>query len=174
MSQPAIRYNNFDPVADVEEFHTQFGINYEGMPRNLTPEMLKFRLKFMREELTEYEEHADAAQFETDLRTQNPAYQQSPETRFSRDRVTKELAQVLDALVDLAYVAIGTAHLHGFDFRAAWYRVHRANMRKVCSPDAPTNAEQRMKLKMIKPKGWRPPNHDDLVDNHIHNNEGDE
>ena len=37
----------------------------------------------------------------------------------------------LDSLVDLVYVALGTAYLHGFDFAEAWRRVHIANMKKV-------------------------------------------
>lgn len=169
-----IKYSNFDPVADVEEFHNHFGIHYEGLPRNLSPELLHARVKFMREELGEYEDATDKTTFELDLRTQNPALQQHPDVRFSRDRTTKALGESLDALVDLVYVALGTAHMHGFDFRVAWDRVHQANMKKVCPPDAPQTPEQRMKMKVSKPKGWRSPNHSDLVDNHIHKPEGDE
>ena len=37
----------------------------------------------------------------------------------------------LDALIDLVYLAVGTALLHGFDFDGAWKEVHKANMEKV-------------------------------------------
>ena len=63
----------------------------------------------------------------------------------------------LDALVDLVYVALGTAYLHGFDFITAWNRVHAANMAKV------RGASERSEYDIIKPEGWLPPDLSDLV-----------
>ena len=37
----------------------------------------------------------------------------------------------LDALVDIVYLAVGTACMQGLDFDEAFKRVHHANMRKV-------------------------------------------
>lgn len=150
----------FDPVADVQAFHEKFGINYAGKPRMLDFETLQFRLKFMREELQEYEEHADYALFE--LKNYAPG-----DPAIDQANLTHELAQQLDALVDQVYVILGTAHLHGFDFRQAWERVHQANMAKVLV-DAPNDPSERMKLKISKPPGWESPKHDDLVEDNIH------
>ena len=58
----------------------------------------------------------------------------------------------LDALVDLVYLAIGTALLHGFDFNGAWKAVHEANMQKIRG----YNPDQH-KLGVVKPGGWTPP-----------------
>ena len=58
----------------------------------------------------------------------------------------------LDALIDLVYLAVGTALLHGFDFDGAWKEVHKANMEKVRG----YNPDQR-KLGIVKPDGWKPP-----------------
>jgi len=67
-------------------------------------------------------------------------------------------ADELDALVDLVYVAMGTAYLHGFDFDEAWRRVHAANMAKVRGP-----SQRSGEYDVIKPEGWKPPYHGDLV-----------
>ena len=72
------------------------------------------------------------------------------------------------ALVDLVYVAIGTAHLHGFDFEEAWRRVHHANMQKIRTPNAEASTRG-SKHDVIKPEGWEPPSHTDLVEvNDVH------
>jgi len=68
----------------------------------------------------------------------------------------------LDALVDLAYVVLGTAFMHGFDFNEAWRRVHAANMQKVraTSPDV---SKRNSSLDVVKPEGWTPPDLSDLT-----------
>ena len=71
--------------------------------------------------------------------------------------LAEKRADQLDALVDLVYVAMGTAYLHGFDFEEAWRRVHEANMAKVRGPSARSGDD------IIKPEGWKPPYHGDLV-----------
>jgi predicted HAD superfamily Cof-like phosphohydrolase len=40
---------------DVSEFHAKFGIPTPGEPTMLTPDVKEFRLKFLLEELAEYE-----------------------------------------------------------------------------------------------------------------------
>lgn len=67
-------------------------------------------------------------------------------------------ADQLDALVDLTYVILGTAYLHGFDFQEAWNRVHAANMAKVRGPSKRSEA-----FDVIKPEGWTAPVLDDLT-----------
>lgn len=72
--------------------------------------------------------------------------------------VAKTKAEELDALVDIVYVALGTAYLQGFDFQAAWDRVHTANMYKLRGPSARSESYD-----VIKPAGWKPPELADLV-----------
>lgn len=40
--------------SDIFHFHTKFGLQPQAQPRELEPEMLEFRIKFMQEELDEY------------------------------------------------------------------------------------------------------------------------
>jgi predicted HAD superfamily Cof-like phosphohydrolase len=147
--------NQYDMFGMVEDFHRHFDIDYDGKPRNLEFEMAQFRLKFIREEINEWEQADEAARFEV-----------ASEKRDNVDLVFN-LAKQIDALADALYVTLGTAHLQGFDIREAFRRVHRANMAKVKNPDAETS-EQARKLKIFKPKGWRAPKHEDLVEDHAH------
>lgn len=143
----------FDPMRDVEEFHRKFGLTYHGPPRALTGELGAFRRQFLSEE---NEEYADSSKFLEDH------LQESDDAS-----VTYELEKQLDALVDLVYVAIGTAYLHGFNFREAWRRVQTANMAKVRAERA-EDSKRGTTFDVIKPKGWVAPNHSDLVEGHAH------
>lgn len=142
----------FDPFADVAEFHEKFGLTYDGKPRALLGELGDFRLKFLREELREYAK---------------AMYEASYEVQFRPEMVASKLEDMLDALVDLVYVAIGTAQLHGFDFREAWQRVHAANMTKVRATSKLESARGTT-YDVVKPTGWLPPSHEDLVMDHAH------
>lgn len=132
---------------DVVQFHTKFGINYQGKPRVLPQGEQGNRLRFLNEELEEY-------RMAMLLCTRELEADDLDKAEFNHN-----LAECLDALVDLVYVAMGTAHLHGFDFNEAWRRVHAANMLK-------TRGEGWKKV--IKPPGWEPPNHVDLIEDHAH------
>jgi hypothetical protein len=72
------------------------------------------------------------------------------------------LEDCLDALVDLVYVALGTAYSHGFDFNEAFRRVHEANMRKERATDS-KQSKRGTSLDIIKPVGWKPAYLGDLV-----------
>jgi predicted HAD superfamily Cof-like phosphohydrolase len=71
-------------------------------------------------------------------------------------------AEQLDALVDLAYVVIGTALAQGFDFAEAWRRVHEANMRKVRAVSA-ADSKRGSASDVVKPPGWEAPDLRDLA-----------
>ncbi len=136
-----------DFFKDVIEFHTKFKIGYTGSPRSLDPRLNQYRTVFMAEELHEY----------------NQAYIQILEARYEGNHHPPEaLADQLDALVDLVYVALGTAHMHGFDFNEAWSRVHRANMLKQ-SVERAADSKRGSSFDVIKPKGWKAPDLLDLV-----------
>lgn len=139
----------FDPVADLEQFHTHFDIAYYGKPRFLPEELFDFRYKFLDEELTEYYD----AHMETPPENPHP--------------VTVNLAGQLDSLVDLVYVALGNSYLQGFNFREAWRRVHAANMTKIRANSASDSMRKSM-YDVVKPKGFVPPSHTDLVEDHAH------
>jgi predicted HAD superfamily Cof-like phosphohydrolase len=88
--------------------------------------------------------------------------------RFMREELeeygdTEDLEKKLDALVDLMYVLLGTAYLHGFNrFVEAWTRVHKANMQKVRAERVDQSTRQSI-YDVVKPAGWTPPRLDDLV-----------
>lgn len=76
--------------------------------------------------------------------------------------VKRNDVQMLDALVDLVYIAIGTADRFGWDFNEAWRRVHAANMAKQRVEKA-ESSKHGSKYDIVKPAGWSAPILDDLV-----------
>lgn len=121
-------------LQDVYDFHEKFGIEQPDSPRHLPEELAHFRLKFLLEELNEYE----SALIAGDLETQH------------------------DALIDLVYVALGTALISGFDFEEGWDRVQRANMAKERALPDGSNSTRFSKFDVVKPEGWTPPSHTDI------------
>lgn len=124
-------------VADMREFHDKMGVN--DVVRSLSPELLRkfmeFRLNFLQEELDEAKEALASGQ---------------------ADRAE----DIVDAMIDLCVVAIGT--LNAFDVHSdeAWERVWQANMQK--EPGVNPNRPNPLGLPdMIKPAGWTSPTHAD-------------
>lgn len=114
--------------------HKKFG--FHSKVEKLSPAerlaLLRFRLAFLREELTELEKAVDEGDAEG----------------------------VVDALTDLNVVSIGTLDLFGIDSHEAWDRVHVANMSKqVGVKESRPNPLGLPDL--IKPKGWEGPVHED-------------
>lgn len=109
---------------DVVQFHKKFDITYSGPARPL-PAELKWRVDFLKEELREYEQALE----------------------------TMDLAGQFDALIDLVYVALGTAYLQGFPWERGWFEVHYKNMAKIRAKDG----EGRGTGDIVKPEGWTPP-----------------
>lgn len=146
-----------DFLQDIRDFHKKFGLEYNGPPRALSGELAAFRRRFMEEELREWVDHIFASNLELTL-TDVP----DPEV------YRHHLEQTLDALVDLMYVLLGTAHLQGFDdiFEEAWRRVHAANMNKVRATSA-ADSKRGSTLDVVKPEGWEPPTHTDLLGGHL-------
>jgi predicted HAD superfamily Cof-like phosphohydrolase len=133
---------------DIISFHHKFGLVYDGPPRILPDDLRKFRVKFMQEELDEYNK-ADCSSIEVD-------------GEFIELTPQEQREAELDALVDLVYVALGTAYLQGFNFAEAWRRVHTANMAKVRA-ERPEDSKRGSGFDVIKPEGWTAPNHSDLT-----------
>lgn len=149
----------FDPVRDIEDFHKKYGQEYNGLPRALPEDLAQFREDFIQEEKDEYSRHARFAQAElSGTRFES----------FDNANFVDHLEEMLDALVDMTYVVLGTAHLHGFNFREAWKRVHAANMKKIRTSKTQRGKRGESKYDVIKPQGWLAPRHTDLVEQHAH------
>lgn len=124
---------------DVGLFHERFGLDNTHWPRTIGPRdlpdgLLDFRLKFMQEELAE----------------------------FIKGMEEDDIGQMADALVDLAYVIHGTAHLLGLPWDTLWNDVQRANMSKVrANPDG-SNSKRGSSFDVVKPAGWVGP-HTNLI-----------
>lgn len=131
--------NNFQ---DVQAFHRKFGVGLGGdgsLPQLPPTDVYEFRKKFLHEELREMEEAY--------LRGDLPAY--------------------FDALLDLVYVAMGTADLSSLPWQAGWQEIQRANMAKMRAPSAEASQAatgRSHRLDVIKPPGWTPPNHAPALD----------
>lgn len=162
---PAPKDPGFDPLRDIEEFHTRFDLPALHPMGALDKETEEFRRKFLQEELDEW------------LKNQKLAYDETTRPMFARDEAnyTYHLEEALDGLVDLAYVLFGTVYLHGFGpvFAEAWRRVHDANMQKVRA-EFDSDSKRGSSLDVVKPAGWEKPTHSDLVEcNDIHQSHSD-
>ncbi len=120
---------------DVGKFHEKMGLPVSDGDGVLfiPPEQFNFRVNFIFEELRELIQ------------------------AYSVD----DPVAVADALVDLVYVALGTAHYFNLPFNRLWDEVHRSNMEKRrWQPGDPIKPRAAASLDVVKPDGWTPP---DLV-----------
>jgi predicted HAD superfamily Cof-like phosphohydrolase len=146
-------------MLDIAAFHQKFGLEYVGKPRILEPELFDFRSKFIREEFEEWETEQEGL---VEALTSDDG---KPDHR----RIAMGLHQQLDALVDLTYVVLGAAYLQFGPtiFHEAWKRVQAANMAKVRAETA-DQSKRGSTFDVVKPEGWMPPDHHDLVKDHAH------
>lgn len=122
---------------DVTRFHLAMGLPVANEVTIISKKEFDDRVKFLKEELQELE---DAAAELYD----NPASPWPHQT---------SLGHIFDALIDLTYVAIGTAVQMGFPWQEGWDLVQDANMKKLPGEDDGKGH----KLGIRKPEGWRPP-----------------
>jgi predicted HAD superfamily Cof-like phosphohydrolase len=146
---------------DIERFHQKFGLEPTRDPGHQLPDdVLEFRAKFMLEELQEY---LDACGMHlrygpSGIGVTTDVVPPSQERKFDAE-------DAFDALVDLVYVALGTAFLHRFPFNEGWARVQEANMKKVRANSANDPLSKRKHaIDVVKPPGWTPPVLVDLLD----------
>lgn len=123
-------------INDMSIFHGKFGVR-EAVAK-LSPEMLEeflqFRIRFLDEELNELKNAAKE----------------------------KNWAEVVDALIDLTVVSLGTLDAYGVDAEKAWNLVLDANMTK--SPGIKASRPNKFSLPdMIKPPNFVSPDHSDNV-----------
>ena len=122
-----------DWVKDIHVMQTKFGTRdaVEKMDKEKLRTFLKFRLDFLNEELTE---------------TKNALENADPE-------------EIVDGLIDLCVVAIGTLDAYGVDAYDAWDEVLDANMTK--EPGVKEGRPNPLGLPdLIKPEGWTAPSHE--------------
>lgn len=120
-------------VRENKEMHQRFGVN--PIVRNLDAEKLRSFLQFRIDFLQE---------------------------ELNEIKSAESAEDVVDGLIDLCVVAIGT--LDAFDVHAdlAWKRVHAANMSKSVGIKA-SRPNPFSLPDLIKPEGWQGPDHSDNV-----------
>ena len=114
---------------DIKAFHNRFELYSLNKPGFLSHNTTYFRIRFMEEELKEF----------------IYAYQAG------------NLADAFDALIDLVYVAMGTAYLMRLPWEDGWKTVHTANMKKIRAKH-PSESKRMYLHDVIKPAGWQAPN----------------
>ena len=118
-------------VKDINKMHEKYGL-HEWVKNNQhqLKHFLDFRLRFL--------------------------YEEANETSLAVG--ARDAEEIVDGLIDICVVAIGTLDAFGVDANKAWDRVYKANMRKeVGTKDSRPNPLGLPDL--VKPKGWRNPSH---------------
>ena len=126
---------SFDWVKDISEMQYKYGVK-KWMHDNQDDKekmrkYLEFRINFLREELDETQK----------------AFAES------------DAEEIVDGLIDLCVVAIGTLDAYGINPYTAWDQVLKANMNKEVGvkPERPNPLGL---PDLIKPEGWEAPSHE--------------
>lgn len=122
-----------DWVKDIAEMHTKFGVNEK--IRQFDKEKLQKFLEFRIKFLEE---------------------------ELNEMKDAENADDVVDALIDLCVVAIGTLDAFDVDSYTAWDRVHEANMSKEVGIKA-SRPNPLGLPDLIKPEGWVAPTHVDNI-----------
>ena len=120
----------------IQDMHAKFGVN-EWIDKELIKDdtenlkkFLEFRIQFLKEELNETEK----------------AFEDG------------DAQEIVDGLIDLCVIAIGTLDAFGCDSAGAWAEVMEANMAK--RPGVKATRPNPLGLPdLIKPEGWVGPDH---------------
>jgi predicted HAD superfamily Cof-like phosphohydrolase len=121
-----------DWVRDIAGMHRYYGVNekVQEFDKDKLQQFLNFRMSFLDEELNETK-------------------------KAVREKNAEE---IVDGLIDLCVVAIGTLDSMGIDSYDAWNKVLRANLQKEVGvkPERPNPLGL---PDLIKPAGWKAPSH---------------
>ncbi len=120
-----------DIITDVEDMHHKYKVHdwIEANPDKLD-KLLKLRMRMLTEEFSE---------------TMDAYLQSDPE-------------ELVDGLIDLVVIAIGTLDIVGVNPSEAWNQVKNANMSKEVGVK-PGRANPLGLPDLVKPSGWTPPSH---------------
>lgn len=139
MTNDAVGINGMEPVvevytvrpwwADISDMHYKYG--FHDSVGDMDPDTLKQMLKFRLDFIQE-------------------------ELNEAKD--AKSAEDIVDALIDICVVAVGTMDLYKVDAQYSWRLVHDANMSKErgIKPERPNPLGL---PDLIKPEGWEAPNH---------------
>lgn len=118
-------------VWDIEDMHQKYGVNEKvrQFDADKLKQFLQFRVAFLEEELNELK-----------------ANMNNPE-------------EIVDALIDLCVVAIGTLDAFEVNAERAWDEVFEANMKKEVGIKA-SRPNPLGLPDLIKPEGWTAPSHE--------------
>ena len=130
---------SIDLIKDISNMHEHYGVHnaLEKLDTEKLKSFLKFRIDFLQEELDEMIN----------------AYNNGGETAAD---------DIVDALIDLVVVALGTLNAFNVDSYKAWKAVHTANMTKQVGIKA-SRPNPLGLPDLIKPDGWTAPTHADNV-----------
>jgi predicted HAD superfamily Cof-like phosphohydrolase len=145
----------FEPsnYEDVVAFHRKFCIPVAEAPAFPPNDILRMRLNFLLEELVET---GRAAGF-----TLMEGFAGGP-PKFFQTEVPSDLPGFFDGLIDLVYVAMGTADMAGLPWQAGWDAVQAANMKKQRAVSASVS-KRGHQVDVVKPEGWTPPDIEEVV-----------
>jgi len=118
---------------DVQDFLCKFRIRQNRYPDLANPVLLDKRFNHMQEELLE----------------------------FMYSKNCDDLHGMVDAIIDIIYVAYGTAAILGLNeeqFQECFEEVHRANMSKILDSDDVTH-----KMGVKKPEDWKKPDFTEIL-----------
>lgn len=149
------QYANENWVADIATMHQKFGVNQvvRNLDRAKLLKFLEFRLNFLQEELDEAK--TAFGRLQALQTTELPA-------EAAQIHAVEAADDVVDAMIDLCVVAIGTLNAYDVNPYTAWNRVHEANM--VKEPGIKPERPNPLGLPdLIKPAGWTAPTHKDNV-----------
>ena len=153
-------------LKDVLKFHDKFGIrrgNSNDVSKKLTEEEIRFRARFLMEELSET---MTAMGF-----PMNTATSQAHIMAVGLNPNNYDELEIIDGLLDLVYVALGTLdlmHLNEDQIRDHWADIQRANISKERSTSAnDPRSKRKNSLDIVKPDGWKGPDHKSVMDKHI-------
>lgn len=146
---------------DIIRFHRKFDLEYTDGPRPQLPGAADARLAEITQMLRRLDEVVKLLQTPENLQVFRTRFMIEELTEYVDAVARGSAADAFDALIDLVYVALGTAYLHGFPFNSGWRRVQDANMEKVRG-DAVTS-KRGSTHDVVKPEGWQPPDLTDLV-----------
>jgi len=118
-----------DLFADVLDFHLNYDLPVHNPPQLLNKDLHDFRVKFMQEELQEY---IDAW-------------------------LAGDITKATDALVDLVYVALGTACFMGVPFNSCWAPVQHANMTMKYRANSEEDSKRGSRFDVCKLPDFIPP-----------------
>jgi predicted HAD superfamily Cof-like phosphohydrolase len=142
----------------VKEFHQKFGHPVETTPLTPSVKIMKFRARFLLEEVSEHilalgarkgrNQHLARSVELLELAANQIALAQD----YEFDDV--DMIEVADSLGDLDYIVNGAALVYGIPLPAVVAEIHASNMTKLGKDGKPIHNEEG---KVVKGPGYRPP-----------------